>query len=108
MKIVGITACTAGIAHTYLVREKLVNAARELGHEIKIETQGSIGVEDILDDQDIAQADVVIISADIEISGRERFKGKKILDMPMKMVMKAPKKIIDADRRKIERKLRWR
>ena len=40
MKIVGITACTAGIAHTYLVREKLVNAARELGHEIKIETQG--------------------------------------------------------------------
>ena len=108
MKIVGITACTAGIAHTYLVKEKLVNAARELGHEIKIETQGSIGVEDILDDQDIKQADVVIISADIEISGRERFKGKKILDMPMKMVMKAPKKIIDADRRKIERKLRWR
>ena len=88
MKIVGITACTAGIAHTYLVREKLVNAARELGHEIKIETQGSIGVEDI------AQADVVIISADIEISGRERFKGKKILDMPMKMVMKAPKKLL--------------
>ena len=76
MKIVGITACTAGIAHTYLVREKLVNAARELGHEIKIETQGSIGVEDI------------------EISGRERFKGKKILDMPMKMVMKAPKKLL--------------
>ena len=78
MKIVGITACTAGIAHTYLVREKLVNAARELGHEIKIETQGSIGVEDILDEQDIAQADVVIISA----------------DMPMKMVMKAPKKLL--------------
>ena len=76
MKIVGITACTAGIAHTYLV------------------TQGSIGVEYILDDQDIAQADVVIISADIEISGRERFKGKKILDMPMKMVMKAPKKLL--------------
>ena len=94
MKIVGITACTAGIAHTYLVKEKLVNAARELGHEIKIETQGSIGVEDILDDQDIKQADVVIISADIEISGRERFKGKKILDMPMKMVMKAPKKLL--------------
>ena len=94
MKIVGITACTAGIAHTYLVREKLVNAAREMGHEKKIETQGSIGVEDILDEQDIAQADVVIISADIEISGRERFKGKKILDMPMKMVMKAPKKLL--------------
>ena len=97
MKIVGITACTAGIAHTYLVREKLVNAARELGHEIKIETQGSIGVEDILDDQDIAQADVVIISADIEISGYANENGNE-----------GTKKIIDADRRKIERKLRWR
>ena len=106
MKIVGITACTAGIAHTYLVREKLVNAARELEHEIKIETQGSIGVEDILDDQDIAQADVVIISADIEISGRERFKGKKIL--ANENGNEGTKKIIDADRRKIERKLRWR
>ena len=61
MKIVGITACTAGIAHTYLVREKLVNSARELGHEIKIEIQGRIGGEDIVDDKDIAQADVVII-----------------------------------------------
>lgn len=94
MRIVGITACTAGIAHTYLVKEKLINAAKELGHEIKIETQGSIGVEDILDEQDIALADVVIISADIEISGRDRFKGKNILDMPMKMVMKAPKKLL--------------
>ena len=45
MKIVGVTACTAGIAHTYLVKEKLVKAARDLGHEIKIETQGSIGTE---------------------------------------------------------------
>ena len=100
MKIVGITACTAGIAHTYLVREKLVNAARELGHEIKIETQGSIGVEDILDDQDIAQADVVIISADIE---REKNSG-----YANENGNEGTKKIIDADRRKIERKLRWR
>ena len=75
-------------------KREACKCSRELGHEIKIETQGSIGVEDILDDQDIAQADVVIISADIEISGRERFKGKKILDMPMKMVMKAPKKLL--------------
>ena len=77
MKIVGITACTAGIAHTYLVREKLVNAARELGHEIKIETQGSIGVEDILDDQDIAQADVVIIQQILKYPEGNALKGKK-------------------------------
>ena len=50
MKIVGITACIAGIAHTYLVKEKILNAAKELGHQAKIETQGSIGVEDQLTD----------------------------------------------------------
>lgn len=94
MNIVGVTACTAGIAHTYLVRSKLVEAARALGHNIKVETQGSIGTEDTLDDRDISNADVVIISADIEISGRDRFAGKKIVDIPMKMVMKAPKKLL--------------
>ena len=48
MYIIGITACTAGIAHTYIAKEKLEVAARELGHEVKIETQGSIGVENYL------------------------------------------------------------
>lgn len=94
MYIIGITACTAGIAHTYLVKEKLVNAAKELGHEIKIETQGSIGTEDILTEEDVRKADVVIISADIEVADRQRFHGKKILEMPMKLVLKAPKKLL--------------
>ncbi|MBL1229606.1 PTS fructose transporter subunit IIB [Enterococcus sp. BWB1-3] len=102
MRIVGITACTAGIAHTYLVKEKLINAAAELGHEIKIETQGSIGNEDILTSNDIEEADVVIISADIEVSGRERFDGKKILEVPMKIAMKSPKNLLS----KIEEKLK--
>lgn len=103
MNIVGITACTAGIAHTYLVKEKLVDAARELGHAAKIETQGSIGTEDALTDEDIKQADVVIISADIEISGRERFAGKRIVDVPMKMVMKAPKKLLQQIEEQLEK-----
>lgn len=48
MKIVGIAACTSGIAHTYIAKEKLVTAAKELGHEAHIETQGTIGTEDEL------------------------------------------------------------
>ena len=88
MKIVGVTACTAGIAHTYLVKEKLVKAARDLGHEIKIETQGSIGTECEL--------------TDILISGRERFKGKKIVELPMKVVLNSPKGVLN----KIEEKLK--
>lgn len=95
MNIVGVTACTAGIAHTYLVKEKLVNAARELGHTAKIETQGSIGTENTLTAEDIRDADVVIISADIEISNRDRFAGKRIVDVPMKAVMRAPKKLLE-------------
>ena len=76
MKIVGIAACTSGIAHTYIAKEKIVNAATELGHEVHIETQGTIGTEDELTAKDIAAADVVIIAADIKVGGRERFKGQ--------------------------------
>ena len=101
MKIVGITACTAGIAHTYLVKEKLVRAAQELGHEIHIETQGSIGTEDTLTPEQIAQADVVIISADIGVSGRERFSGKKVVEIPMKVALNSPKALLN----KIQEKL---
>ena len=48
MKLVGVCACTSGIAHTYMAKEKLVKAAQALGHEIHVETQGTIGVEDEL------------------------------------------------------------
>ena len=63
MKILAITACTAGIAHTYIAKEKLENAAKELGDSIKVETQGSIGVENELTPDEIRDADVILISA---------------------------------------------
>lgn len=93
MKIVGITACTAGIAHTYIAKEKLITAAKELGHEIKIETQGSIGVEDKLSEEEIKNADVVILATDIKVD-KGRFEGKPVVDIPISMVMKSPKSII--------------
>ena len=95
MKIVGVTACMAGIAHTYLVKEKILNAARELGHEAKIETQGSIGTECKLTQEDIANADAVLLACDILISGKERFKGKKVVELPMKVVMQSPKGVLN-------------
>lgn len=101
MKIVGIAACTSGIAHTYIAKEKLVKGAESLGHTIHIETQGTIGTEDELAAADIEDADVVIIAADIKISGKERFKGKRIVEIPTSMVIKAPKAIIN----KIEEEL---
>ncbi len=94
MKIVGVAACTSGIAHTYIAKEKLVGAAEELGHEVHIETQGTIGTEDELTAKDIKEADVVIIAADIKIGGKERFKGKKTVEIPTHIAIKSPKALI--------------
>lgn len=93
MKIVGVTACTAGIAHTYIVKEKIVTAAQELGHQVKIETQGSIGIEDKLTEEEIKSADVVIIAADIKVD-KTRFAGKPLVDVPISTAMKSPKSVI--------------
>ena len=95
MKIVGIAACTSGIAHTYIAKEKLVTAAKELGHEVHIETPGTIGTEDELTKKDIEAADVVIIAADIKVGGKERFKGKKIVEVPTHIAIKSPKALIN-------------
>lgn len=94
MKIVGIAACTSGIAHTYIAKEKLVTAAKELGHEVHIETQGTIGTEDALTEKDIREADVVIIAADIKVGGRERFAGKCTVEVPTHIAIKSPKALI--------------
>ena len=93
MRILAITACTAGIAHTYIAKEKLENAAKELGDSIKVETQGSIGVENELTPEEIKEADVIVISADIRV-GKERFAGKPVADIPISMVMKSPKGVL--------------
>lgn len=94
MNIVGVTACTAGIAHTYIAKEKLLNAAKKLGHNAKIETQGTIGTEDELTAEDLKKADVVIIAADIGIAGKERFKGMKVVELPIHMVVKSPEAVL--------------
>ena len=94
MKIVGVAACTSGIAHTYIAKQKLEKAAKALGHEVHIETQGTIGTEDELSKEEIKQADVVIIAADIKIGGKERFEGKKVIEIPTNMVIKAPTGLI--------------
>lgn len=94
MNIVGVAACTAGIAHTYIAKEKLIRAAEKAGHVIHIETQGTIGVEDELKQSDIDAADVVILAIDVSISGKERFAGKKVVEVPTEVVVRSPKGLI--------------
>ncbi len=76
-KIVAVTACAAGIAHTYMAAESLEQAAKKMGYEIKVETNGAIGAENVLTKQDIEQADMVIVASDIKIDPI-RFTGKRL------------------------------
>ena len=90
MKIVAVTACPTGIAHTYMAAEQLEKAARARGHEIKVETQGAMGIENELSAGDIGAAAVVIFAADIEVERRERFDGLKVIEVPVQQAIKDP------------------
>ena len=94
MKIVAVAACTSGIAHTYIAKEKLIRAAESLGHTIHVETQGTIGTEDELTPEEIKAADVVILAIDIAITGTERFEGKRTVKAPTNVCVKAPKQLL--------------
>ncbi len=90
MKIVAVTACPTGIAHTYMAAEQLEKTAKSLGHTIKVETQCSIGIENELSDGDIAAADGVIFAADIEVERGERFEDKKVVRVGVQEAIKNP------------------
>lgn len=94
MKIVAVTACPTGIAHTYMAAEQLEKTAKELGHQIHVETQGSMGIENELSARDIADADVAIFAVDIEVEQRDRFEGKKIVQVGVSEAIKNPKGVL--------------
>jgi fructose-specific phosphotransferase system IIB component len=93
MKIVAVTACPTGIAHTYMAAEQLEKTAKSLGHQIKVETQGAMGIENELTEADIKQSDWVIFAVDIAVEQSERFTGRKQLQVPVQEAIKNPKGI---------------
>lgn len=93
MKVVAVTACTTGIAHTYMAAEQLEKTAKALGHEIKVETQGAMGIENELSAVDIAAAQAAIFAADIEVERRERFENIRVLEVPLHDAIKNPKAV---------------
>jgi PTS system fructose-specific IIC component len=92
--LVGITACPTGIAHTFMAAEALRKAAVELGHDIKVETQGSVGAKNQLTPEEIAQADAVVIAADTYVD-LSRFGGKRVYETSTKQALKAGKAVIE-------------
>ena len=93
MKIVAVTSCPTGIAHTYMAAESLEEAAKEAGHSIAVETQGAAGANPLTDEQ-IASADVVILAADVEVRNRERFAGKPTVTVPIKRAINDPNAVL--------------
>lgn len=77
-ELLGITGCPTGIAHTYMAAESLEQMGNELGHPIKVETQGQSGAKNILTDEEIEKAKAIIIAADINVD-LSRFDGKRVL-----------------------------
>ena len=93
MKIVAVTACPTGIAHTYMAAEQLEKTAKKLGHAIKVETQGAMGIENELSQSDIDAAEVAIFAADIALEQVERFDKIRKIQIPVQAVLKNPEAV---------------
>ncbi|MEX6357147.1 fructose-specific PTS transporter subunit EIIC [Staphylococcus cohnii] len=93
MKILAITSCPNGIAHTYMAQEKLEQAAQEMGVDIKVETQGGVGAENVLTSKEIKEADAIIIAADRQVD-LSRFDGKLIINESVREGIHKPKELI--------------
>lgn len=95
MKIVLITACLAGVAHSKMAAIALKNEAIVRGHEIEVEEQGGHKIPVKLTQEQIDAADLVIVAKAVSISGKERLKNKKVLDVNVNKAVRNPKEILD-------------
>ena len=93
-ELLGITGCPTGIAHTYMAAESLENMGNELGHPIKVETQGQSGAQNVLTDEEIKRAKAIIIAADINVD-LSRFDGKRVLKAQVSDGIRKPKELIE-------------
>ena len=93
-EILGITACPTGIAHTYMAAESLEQMGKELGHPIKVETQGQSGTKNKFTDEEIKNAKAIIIAADVKVD-LARFDGKRILRTGVSEGIHKPKELIE-------------
>ncbi|WEO97055.1 fructose-specific PTS transporter subunit EIIC [Streptomyces sp. FXJ1.172] len=94
VKLLAVTACPTGIAHTYMAAEKLAQVAASRGIEMKVETQGSVGAENVLDDNDVRDADGIIVAADKDVD-LSRFAGKRVLTVGVAEGIHHPEQLIE-------------
>ena len=94
MKILAVTACPSGVAHTYMAAEALQKACEEAGIECKVETQGSIGVENVITSDDLKGATAVVLTTDMPIKNEERFEGIPMVSLQAGAVIKSANAIV--------------
>lgn len=99
MKVVAVTACPTGIAHTYMAQEAIEKECKKRGYEVQVETQGSMGIENELEQDTIDAADVLILAVAIDVEDGERFEEKvdsgKSLSVEPGEIIKYPGKYLD-------------
>lgn len=95
MKLLGVTGCPTGIAHTFMAEKALKEAAAKLGCQIKVETNGAIGVENLLTPEDIAWADAIIVACDKNVD-LDRFNGKPVLETSVSDGMNKAEELVKA------------
>jgi fructose-specific PTS system IIB-like component len=95
MKILAVTACPSGVAHTYMAAEALERAAKAKGIEIKVETQGSIGIENTITENDLKGTDAVVLTKDMGIKNAERFNGLPIVKVAISDAVKKADQILE-------------
>ncbi|MYL21045.1 PTS fructose transporter subunit IIA [Halobacillus litoralis] len=93
-KVLAVTACPTGIAHTYMAADKLKATAKEMGVPIKVQTNGSSGVKNRLTKEDIADAAAIIVAADTKVD-MEDFQGKHVIEVPVAKAIHEPKELIN-------------
>ena len=91
-KILAVTGCPTGIAHTFMAEEALKKAAAELGVDIKVETNGAVGVANELTEEDIRDADGIIVASDKD-ARTYRFAGKRVIEVPVADGIRRPKSL---------------
>ena len=94
IKILAVTACPVGVAHTYMAAEALKKAAKKRGCEIKVETNGAIGIENELTKEEIKEADAIIVASDKNIN-IDRFIGKPVLEVSVGVGLRKADQLVE-------------
>lgn len=97
--LVAVTACVSGVAHTYMAAERLEKLCQREKWAIRIETQGALGIESELTEDDIRRASIALLITDIELAGSERFEHCRYVKCGTSTFLRDPQKVLSAVRK---------